>query len=169
MQRGGRISAKGSSGWQRYNQRWCHFAVNSYMIRERTINETLAALLAGGELQGDPKMAEAFLRALMEQSPQETWKVIVPVARRLMSFPGWYERLDVATVREHCLQRCEAAARLRDITDYDAEIEFLAGIAQCLSDRWWLFSAVEREPIRSPDTPGPADRQGSPCVSTSAS
>jgi hypothetical protein len=105
----------------------------------------------------------------MEQSPQETWKVVIPVARRLMSFPGWPEKLDVATVRDYCVRRCEAAARLRDIADFDAEIEFLAGIAQCLADRWWQFSAIEREPFRPSDTPALADRMGSVYASTSAS
>ena len=98
-------------------------------VKERVLN----ALVAGDDLTGDRDEARDFLARLIDGSPRETWCVVLPVARMLMTKHGWADKLNVGVVIEHCLARCDAAMALRElpiVAGTDVEAEFLSGVVE---------------------------------------
>src|ERR1700733_9577381 len=66
---------------------------------------TLNALTEGYDIAHCKDEARAFLTLLMHQTPHNTLKIVLPVARRLFSYDGWQTHLNIRTLIDFCTPR----------------------------------------------------------------
>jgi hypothetical protein len=99
--------------------------------------QTINALLEGRDIQGDRLFAHAFLTEVMAQAPTETWRFVLPIARRLLAFRNWSSQIYVAAFVDHCVARHDVALMLRTVPlsqGFDPEIEYMMGIVADLAN-----------------------------------
>lgn len=102
--------------------------------------QVLDVVLQGIDLtQEDRPFARAFLSHLIDRVNQPDGMVMaIPVARRLMSAPGWRNRVTIEIVHAFCIERKEACKALRALSrtpTFDPEAEYLAGATMALASR----------------------------------
>lgn len=76
--------------------------------------------------------AHAFLYELARQSDDDAATVSLPVARRIMEYPGWQDILSIHGVRTYCEPRVWVAKMLRYapmLDGIDPEAEYMVGMA----------------------------------------
>ena len=117
-------------------------ALNSAMINFNMTAykaHTLNALTEGYDIAHCKDEARAFLTLLMHQTPHNTLKIVLPVARRLFSYDGWQTHLNIRTLIDFCTPR-RIFVELLDVLrtdDLDPASDYLIGLVACLHEMMW--------------------------------
>jgi hypothetical protein len=88
----------------------------------------------------DRTAARAFLTELMDQTPRENWRYVVPMACYLLRLKGWRKKVHVDIIRDYCTKRIDIMKHMDEmpvVDGIDGSAELMVSIAIGLAEVLW--------------------------------
>jgi hypothetical protein len=103
---------------------------------------TLNALVEGRDIVHCKAEAREFLNALLEISTPDVLLLALPVARQLMAYKGWQERLNIFELRDYCIVRLNIVVYLNGLDTCgtnDPAVDYMVGLVANIVERLGLI------------------------------